>query len=68
MVENRTKWLRKLSRQRKKICGFQKIKKEIKKSQKQKSGVKGEKIINLLKCSPRFIGCFAEDEVDHLKF
>ena len=40
--------------------------KQIKSSQKEKKGLSGEFITSSLACSPNFIGCFAEDELNNL--
>ena len=40
--------------------------KQIKSSQKEKKGLSGEFITSSLACSPNFIGCFAEDELNSL--
>ena len=39
---------------------------EIKKVQKAKNGLTGQQITKWLSCSPNFIGCFAENELDKL--
>ena len=55
-------------RERKKICNFKNIKKEIKKIQKTKQATTDKKITKLLKCVPNFTGCYAEDEVIDVTF
>ena len=39
---------------------------EIAKVKKEQKGLSAEKITSWLKCSPNFIGCFAEDELKNL--
>ena len=46
-----------------KVCSFRQIQKEIIKKQKTKSAITDQKITNLLKCTPNFIGCYAENEL-----
>ena len=50
----------------KKQCEFQKIKNEIDKSEKTRKGAKKSIIIEILSCTPQFIGCFAENELARL--
>ena len=63
MQEERSKRLRKIVR----TCNFQKIRDKVKKAKKNKKPVKASQIQRILKCCPRFIGCFAEDELEGLK-
>jgi len=51
----------------KKICGFRTIKKEIIKAKKKVSPLPSTKINDLLKCTPNFLGCYAENELDNLR-
>ena len=41
---------------------------KIKKALKTKTGLNSDLILHLLKCSPHFIGCFAENEIKSLHF
>ena len=68
MDKKRAKRLRKITSKAKKYCGYKNIKKEIKKTQKEKKGLTNHEITKMLKCSSRFIGCFSEDEVNSIKF
>ena len=43
-----------------------KIKKEIKKESKTKTGITGRKISSFLRDFPHFLGCFAEDQIQSL--
>ena len=63
MQKERSKRLRKIVR----TCNFQKIRDKVKKAKKNKKPVKASQIQRILKCCPRFIGCFAEDELEGLK-
>ena len=49
-----------------KTCA-RRIKQHYKKAQKTKVGLSCETIIRLSRCSPRFIGCFAEETLAKLK-
>ena len=60
--KNRARGLRKAQRK----CKFEKIKKEIIKTQKTSQGAKTSKINQLLSCVSNFIGCYAENEVADL--
>ena len=63
MQKERSKRLRKIVR----ACNFQKIKNKVKKAKKNQTPIKATHIQRILKCCPNFIGCFAEDEIGHLK-
>ena len=60
---NRSRGLRKA----KTLCRFRKIKEKIQKAQKTRHGAKTSQLNKILSCSPNFIGCFAENEVENLK-
>ena len=47
-------------------CNFEKVKREIIKTQKTYKGAKKSQINRILSCSPNFIGCFAENELSDL--
>ena len=47
-------------------CQLFHFKNEIKKAKTNRKGIKKIQILNFLKCSPHFIGCFAENELTHL--
>ena len=57
---------RKLDHEKKTSCDLAQIKKAIKKTQKNQKGLDESFIRTYLKCVPSFIGCFAENELDHL--
>ena len=59
---------RKFTQQEKNHCREARIPKEVKKALKKKSGIKSSVINKALLCSPNFIGCYAENEVDSLCF
>ena len=61
-MQEKTNWLRE------KACNFREIQKQIRKSQKSKTGTSSSKIKSLLTCVPNFIGCFAEDELPQMRF
>ena len=63
MAKAISKRFRKFTRKAKNHCGFNKIKKEIKKAQKETNGITDYKITSLLKCSDSFLGCYAENEL-----
>ena len=48
------------------ICGFRTIKKEIVKAKKKNNPLTSTKINHLLKCTPNFLGCYAENELENL--
>ena len=54
------------AKQEKNKCGSSRITKKIKKAYKKKKGLDGLFIQSVLNCSPSFIGCFAENELEHL--
>ena len=58
----------KTNRLRSKTCNFRKIQKQIRKSQKIKTGTSSTKINTLLTCVPNFIGCYAEDQLSKIIF
>ena len=57
--KNGSSRLRKIKKQ----CNFEKIKREIIKTQKTLKGAKKSKINRMLSCTPNFIGCFAENQL-----
>ena len=59
---------RKFTQQEKNHCRKAGIQKELKKALQKKSGIKSSVINKALLCSPNFIGCYAENEVDSLCF
>ena len=61
--KNRSKRIGKIE----KICRFREIKTKIQKAKKTDKGAKASEITSLLSCSPNFIGCFAENELSHIK-
>ena len=63
MQKERSSGLRKLFR----TCNFEKIRQKVKKAKKNKKPIKASRIHRILKCCPNFIGCYAEDELEHLK-
>ena len=66
--EKTTNRIRKLAKLEKSNCRQRRDKKEIQKAIKTKKGLTSDIITKLLKCSPNFIGCFAEDEIRSLQF
>ena len=58
----------KLAKQEKNKCGSSRIIEKIKKARKTKTGLKSTFIQSILNCSPSFIGCYAENELDNLAF
>ena len=58
----------KTNRIRAKTCNFRKIQKQIRKSQKVKTGTSSSQINSLLTCVPNFIGCYAEDQLSKIIF
>ena len=58
----------KLAKQEKNKCGSSRIIEKIKKARKTKTGLKSTFIQSILNCSPSFIGCYAENELDNLVF
>ena len=50
----------------KKVCQFRQIQKEIIKKKKENSPLSSDKINSLLKCTPNFLGCYAENELEKL--
>ena len=56
---------RKLKQQDKTSCDLTQIKKAIKKTQKSQKGLDETFIRTYLKCIPSFIGCYAENELEH---
>ena len=56
----------KLAQQEKNKCGSRRIPKKIKKAIKTKTGINCTFIESILNCSPSFIGCYAENELDNL--
>jgi len=61
-MQEKTNWLWK------KACNFREIQKQIRKSQKIKTGTSNSEINSILKCVPNFIGCFAEDQLSQIIF
>ena len=61
-----TKRLRKFAQQEKNKCGYKRIIKKIEKTNKTKKGLKSNFLESVLNCSPHFIGCFAENELETL--
>ena len=57
--KNGSSRLRKIKKQ----CNFEKIKREIIKTQKTLKGAKKSKINRILSCTPNFIGCYAENQL-----
>ena len=49
------------------LCRFRKIKEKIYETKKTHQGAKASEINKLLTCSPHFIGCFAENQIEKLK-
>ena len=47
-------------------CQLYQLKNEIKKAKTNRKGIKKIRILNFLKCSPHFIGCFAENELNDI--
>ena len=60
--------IRKLTKLEKNNCGQGRFKKEVQKAIKKKKGLNGNHITQALKCSPHFVGCFAENEVKSISF
>ena len=58
----------KLAKQEKNKCGSRRIPKKIKKAIKTKTGINCTFIQSILNCSPSFIGCYAENELENLVF
>ena len=58
----------KLAKQEKNKCGSRRIPKKIKKAIKTKTGINCTFIRSILNCSPSFIGCYAENELENLVF
>ena len=58
-TKNGSSRLRKIKKQ----CNFEKIKREIIKTQKTLKGAKKSKINRILSCTPNFIGCYAENQL-----
>ena len=58
--------LRKFAKQEKNKCGYNRISKKIEKTSKTKKGLNSNFLESVLNCSPDFIGCFAENELEHL--
>ena len=56
------------TKQEKNKCGSRRIIKKIKKARKTKKGISCKFIQSVLNCSPSFIGCFAENELETLSF
>ena len=54
------------TKQEKNKCGSSRITKEIEKANKTKEGVNCIFIQSVLNCSPSFIGCFAENELENI--
>ena len=60
--------IRKLAKLEKSKCHQGRFKKEIKKTIKKKKGLNSNQIMQALKCSPHFAGCFAENEIESFSF
>ena len=60
--------IRKLAKLEKSNCYQAGIKKEIKKALKTNKGLNSDILNKALKCSPNFIGCFAENEIKSFQF
>ena len=58
----------KFAKQEKNLCRYNGIQKEIKKAFEAKTGLTSTIITKALSCTPHFIGCFAENEVERLTF
>ena len=58
----------KFAKQEKNLCRYNRIEKEIKKAFETKTGLSSTIITKALSCTPHFIGCFAENEVEKLVF
>ena len=58
----------KLAEQEKNKCGSRRIPKKIKKAIKTQTGINCTFIQSILNCSPSFIGCYAENELENLVF
>ena len=65
-TQKSTKRLRKFAQQEKNKCGYERISKKIEKTHKTKKGLKSNFLESVLNCSPNFIGCFAENELENL--
>ena len=65
--KGRRKWTTPRSIKEKNSCN-NRFKKALQKAAKTRKGISGQKIMNLSKCSPRFIGCFSEKVLSTLKF
>ena len=65
-TQKSTKRLRKFAQQEKNKCGYERIIKKIEKANKTKKGLKSNFLQSVLNCSPNFIGCFAENELENL--
>ena len=66
--EKTAKRIRKLAKLEKSHCHQRRLEKEIKKAIKKKKGLNSNIITRILKCSPHFSGCFAENEVKSISF
>ena len=58
----------KLAQQEKNKCGSRRIPQKIKKAIKTQTGINCTFIQSILNCSPSFIGCYAENELENLVF
>ena len=58
----------KLAKQEKNKCGSSRIPQKIKKAIKTKTGINCTFIQSILNCSPSFIGCYAENELENIVF
>ena len=56
----------KLAKQEKNKCGSSRIPQKIKKAIKKKTGINSDFIQSILNCSPSFIGCYAENELENI--
>ena len=56
----------KLAQQEKNKCGSRRIPQKIKKAIKTQTGINCTFIQSILNCSPSFIGCYAENELNNL--
>lgn len=65
-TQKSTKRLRKFAKQEKNKCGYKRICEKIEKTSKTKKGLNSTFLESVLNCSPDFIGCFAENELEKL--
>ena len=60
-MQEKAKWKRKSFKQKASNCNKNRIKKEIKKAEKNKTSLNSDQITDFLVCQSNFIGCFAQN-------